>query len=248
MTAASTATTAAPYTTGHASARADDLLRPGGLELTTRVIQLAGLHPGAGVLDLGCGRGESVAYLRSLGFAAFGVDRRQPLESESHDAFQIVAAAEELPLPNACMDGILAECSLSLVADLDRALAECARVLKIGGRLMVSDLYAREPGSAAALRSMHDTCVSGIFVREELEDKLTRHNFEIEIWEDQSRALREAAARYILDHDSLEGMWPACPGDDPCQTQRALRTARAGYFLLVARRTANVPTKGGLDL
>lgn len=243
MTTGCATTSATPYATGHASAVSRDMLRPGGLELTARSIALAELHAGASILDLGCGRGESVAYLRGLGFAALGVDRRQPLESASYDAFQIVAAAEELPLPNAGMDGILAECSLSLVADLARALSECARVLKIGGRLMVSDLYAREPQNVYALRALQVGCISGIFVREELEEQLALHGFEVEIWEDQSRALREATARYILDNGSLDAMWSARSGSDARQIDGALRDVRAGYFLLIARRVSSPPAE-----
>jgi len=239
------AATAAPYRTGHASAESCDLLRPGGLDLTARAIELARLHPGASVLDLGCGRGESVAYLRSLGFAALGVDRRQPLESTSYDALQLVATAEELPLPNAGMDGVLAECSLSLVSDLDRTLSECARVLKIGGLLMASDIYAREPQSVLALRSLRGSCASGIFVREDFEERLTLHGFEVETWEDHSRALRETAARYIFEHGSLEGMWSANSGSNALETQSALHDARVGYFLLVARRVSCPPAKRG---
>jgi SAM-dependent methyltransferase len=244
---ASLASDAAPYTTGHATQSACDLLRPGGLGLTALAIELARLHAGASVLDLGCGRGESVAYLRTLGFAALGVDRRQPLESGSYDAFQIVAAAEELPLPNACMDGILAECSLSLVADLDRTLSECARVLKIGGRLMVSDVYAREPQHIFALRTVPDGCASSIFVQEELEERLALHGFEVETWQDHSRALRESAARYIFEHGSLNGMWSSRSGSDACEIQGALRDAHAGYFLLIARRISCPPAERGFS-
>ena len=55
---------------------------PGGLTLTRRLLGMADVpgpvtRPGipAKVLDLGAGTGESVRYLRSLGYDAVGIDR-----------------------------------------------------------------------------------------------------------------------------------------------------------------------------
>lgn len=43
----------------------DGVLRPGGLALTDEMVGAAALPPGAQVLDVGCGVGTAVAYLRS---------------------------------------------------------------------------------------------------------------------------------------------------------------------------------------
>ena len=47
---------------------------PGGPEHTRRMLALAGLSPGARVLDMGAGAGESVQLMRSLGLDAVGID------------------------------------------------------------------------------------------------------------------------------------------------------------------------------
>jgi len=62
------------YATGRDPMDGDHLLRPGGLELTARAVDFAGLGAGAAVLDLGCGSGDSVRYLRTLGIDAIGID------------------------------------------------------------------------------------------------------------------------------------------------------------------------------
>lgn len=213
------------------------LFRPGGLELTDRAITFAALDTGARVLDLGCGAGETVQYLRLLGIDAMGVDTSGEAVTSGPDAdARIVARAEALPFGPATFDGVLAECSLSLFANRDRALAECARVLVDGGRLILSDLYARQPEAIAEVRTLHGSCAAGMLVREELEAGLSNAGFTLDVWEDHSPALRECAARFLFEHGSLDGLW-GCEGGESAQTiQSAMRAARAGYFLLIATK------------
>ena len=237
-----------PYVAGRIAPGDDRVFRPGGLELTARAIAFANLRPGAVVLDLGCGAGTSVRSLRARGFNAIGIDCEGAGDREAARgpaaSTHVVANAEELPFPNRSVDGILAECSISLMPNQGRVLKECARVLAEGGRLMISDLYAREPAAIAQVCALKRSCVSGIIVRDELETQLVRHGFSVDLWEDHSQALRECAARFILEHDSLEGLW-GCGGEDSAATiQSAMRAARAGYFLLIATRQRQSAREG----
>lgn len=226
-----------PFETGRMAPGDGRLFRPGGLDLTRRAIELARLCAGARVLDLGCGAGESVLYLRQMGIEAFGVDYAScPAASGLAEDARIAASAEVLPIADRTVDGVLAECSLSLMGNRERALAECARVLVDGGRLMISDLYARQPEDVAGVRALKGFCGWGILVREELTTNLSDAGFNVDVWEDQSRALRECAARYIFEHGSLDGMWGCRAGESSRQIHDAMRTARAGYFLLIATR------------
>ena len=224
------------------------LFRPGGLELTARAIALAGMRRGSKVVDIGCGAGQSVAYLRTRGFEAIGIDcavsdKQAAPRPDSHE--HIVASADELPLPDCSTDGVLAECSLSVMQDQERVLAECARVLVDGGRLMISDLYARQPKAIARVRALKRSCAAGMIIREELEARLDKQGFEVNVWEDHSQALCECAARFILENGSMEGLWQ-CDGEDSAETiQAAMKAVRAGYFLMVATRSRREPQKGG---
>jgi arsenite methyltransferase len=239
------------YTTGRLTCGDDRLLRPGGLELTTRAITIAGLGKGDTVIDLGCGAGESVRYLRTLGIDAIGIDRESDVNNQPTRGLDpvrhIMARVEELPFPQNSVDGVLVECSLSLIEDQERALLECARLLKNRGRLMISDLYARQPEGIAAVRALAGSCISGMIVRKELETILTRCGFSVDVWEDHSLALRESAARYILQNDSLEGLWTCDAEDSTEEIQAAMRAARAGYFLLVAVRNRRNPPERCID-
>lgn len=239
------------YETGKLAREGDTLLRPGGLELTARAIALARLGAGATVLDLGCGAGDSVRYLRTLGINAIGIDREdggdEGLTLGVAPYEHIVADAEDLPFPEGSVHGVLAECSLSLMGNHERVLAECARVLKDGGRLMISDLYARQPEAIGSVRALKSSCISGMIVREELEARLARCEFRVDVWEDNSQALRESAARFILENDSLEGLW-TCEGRNSTEAiQAAMHSARAGYFLLIAKRNRRSSHEEGME-
>jgi arsenite methyltransferase len=130
-----------------------------------------------------------------------------------------------------------------LFDDRERALAESARVLVDGGRLMISDLYARNPDAIA-----RESCASRILVRDELEASLSNAGFAMNVWEDHSQALRECAARFLFEHGTLDGLWGCGGGESSQAIQAEMRDARAGYFLLIAtRRKRQAGTGGGSD-
>ena len=212
---------------------------PGGAALTICALQHSGLHSGARVLDLGCGNGGSVHLLDDLGFEAIGIDPRcQP--GQRNGVTLVRACAESLPFPDHFADGILAECVLSVVGDLEAALAECARVLVPGGWLVLSDLYARNPVAIGSARALAHGRPAGMFVRHKLEHSLFTHGLLPSYWQDCSSDLASYTANFLMNHDSLDGLW--CANGDACharQTQAAMKAARAGYFLLTACKHAS---------
>lgn len=108
---------------------------------------------GARVVELGCGKAAFARALLQRGLAgsvtAFEVDARQHeanLASAQLAGLRFAqAGAESIPLPDASCDVVVMLKSLHHVpvGDLDRALAEIARVLVSGGWLYVSEpVYA----------------------------------------------------------------------------------------------------------
>lgn len=195
--------------------------RPGGLALTDRLLEACAFPPGARVLDLGCGAGATVRHLLARGLAALGADP-DPAAPAGPGPF-LRARAERLPLAAGCLDGILMECSLSVTGDPDRALGECRRVLRPGGRLGLTDLYAR--GGTAGWAG----CGGRLELRSVLEDRLAAHGFQVERFEDCTPLLQAWFGQLILDPGLGGG--GILGGCEPA----ALRAARAGYGLLVAR-------------
>jgi arsenite methyltransferase len=182
------------------------------LDLTREACLLAGWGPGRRVLDIGCGNGSSVDCMRrEFGLSAFGVDLLPP---RGDVVFQ--GRAEMLPLAAGSVDGILAECSLSAMADLERVIAECARVLAPGGSLVMADLYSR--GTEVA---------DGVFDRDELMARLRRHGFAIRSWKDRSDVLKQLVFRLIMERDC---------GERSLHQLCEWKKTRPGYFLLIAER------------
>lgn len=221
---------------------AGETIRPGGLALTERALAFCSLPPGARVLDLGCGIGATVEHLgMRRGLLAIGLDASTPLLREGRERqarlLLLQARGERLPLAANSADAVLAECTLSLMADLDRALAECHRVLRPRGLLAVTDLYVRQPGGAAALHRLPlCSCLSGALPRKELTGRLQAAGFEVLLWEDHTAALKGLAAQLIMAHGSLDSFWRRMvpSGVAAAEIAPAIAAARPGYFLLIA--------------
>ncbi len=112
---------------------------PGGEEHSRRMLELAELPSGARVLDLGAGAGEAVALLRALGYRAEGID----LEPRS----PLVARGDLLraPYPDGSFDAVLSLCAFFVSGNQPGALGEAFRLLRPGGKLLLSDLFFEDP-------------------------------------------------------------------------------------------------------
>ena len=207
--------------------RLDDLpLHPGGFALTDRAMDLCGFGRGARLLDLGCGWGATLRHLtQKYGVSMGGIDIDAGLVEGR--AGLICASAEAIPLPDESLDGVLMECSLSVMDDPDAVVRECRRVLKSGGRLALSDVYAR--GEAAALRG----CLGRLERSETQIARLERSGFRLELFEDHSEELRRAWGQMLFE----KGAEASCSelGTDVA----SLRAIRIGYFLAIARKGAS---------
>ena len=118
-------------------------IRPGGLALTQKAADWCAFAPGARILDVGCGLGETVAYLsRVHHLRAVGLDASSLLLGEGRfadpDRPLIRGQAQTLPFADRVFQGLFCECVLSLVADPGAVLAEFHRVLAKDG-LLVGD-------------------------------------------------------------------------------------------------------------
>jgi len=137
------------------------------------------LTPGETVLDLGSGPGlDAFLAARQVGPTGrvIGVDMTPSMLERAR-----VGAAkmglpwvefregrlEALPVEDASMDAVTSNCVINLVPDKAAVFSEVARVLRPGGRLVVSDIIldAPLPSSVAHDVLSYVGCISGAVVR-----------------------------------------------------------------------------------
>jgi SAM-dependent methyltransferase len=222
------------------------VIRPGGFELTARGLAHCRLAPDARILDVGCGTGATVDYLRRCGLAAMGLDLSAVLIEKGRRTYGgsplVRACAEQLPTADDCFDAVLCECVLSLCPDPLHVLREMRRVLQPDGYLVLTDVYARGKRSATwAGRPTLRCCLQGAVNRSVTEDRITASGFDPLLWEDHSARLTRLAARLIWSHGSLDAFWSAVGGPDAVAAMcGAGECGRPGYYLLVAKNNGPV--------
>jgi len=138
-----------------------DAIAPG-YDVTNRVISLGldvrwrrrtvrslGLPPGSVVLDLACGTGDLCAELRRQGLTPIGVDRSAGMLKAARHRFVtehptpfVRGDGLGLPFRAGSLDGVVCGFALRNFAALPPVLAECARVLRPGGRMALLEVDA----------------------------------------------------------------------------------------------------------
>ena len=144
-------------------------------------VAIASLQNGETVLDLGSGGGfDAFLAAKRVGPTGrvIGVDMTpEMIERATANAkagrysnveFRL-GDIENLPVDDNSVDVIISNCVINLAADKSRVFAEAFRVLKPGGRLMVSDTVLIRPIPEAIQKSVaaYVGCVSGALMKEE---------------------------------------------------------------------------------
>lgn len=142
---------------------------------------LAGLKKGESVLDLGSGAGiDCFLAAAKIGPAgkAIGVDMTPEMIDKARDnarkngytnvEFRL-GEIENLPVADNSVDAIISNCVINLSTDKARVFREAFRVLRPGGRLMVSDLALKKPLPRAVRESVeaYVACIAGALVKDD---------------------------------------------------------------------------------
>ena len=98
---------------------------------------------GERVLEVGCNRGSVVKRLQDLGVDAYGADINKDAIAEGLTRNLSCMDATNLTFPDNSFDKVYSLHTIEHIPDLKKALAEMERVLKPGGRLVLT--YPIEP-------------------------------------------------------------------------------------------------------
>lgn len=213
-------------------------IRPGGLQLTRRLMELVDVT-GRTVVDAGCGTGVSLSLLREGGAGKlYGIDLQMGLLREAHERGIVTACAsmEHLPLADNCCDLLLCECAWNL-SNRQASLEEFRRVLTPEGWLVISDIFSRSGKTAQWPVSCCFANAAPLAVTREL---VTDAGFSIEALEDHTILLKQTAAEFVFQYGSLEGFWERVTGNR--ESARAACSAGhatlPGLFLLLAKNNS----------
>ncbi len=138
-------------------------------------VALASLREGEVVLDLGSGAGfDCFLAANQVGKTGrvIGVDmtpemieraRKNAQQGDYENVEFRLGELENLPVADRSVDAVISNCVINLVPDKGRVFRETFRVLKPGGRLMVSDIVLlRElPDSIKASAAAYVGCIAG---------------------------------------------------------------------------------------
>jgi arsenite methyltransferase len=155
-------------------------------------VALASLRPGDVVLDLGSGAGfDALIAARSVGERGrvIGVDMTPAMVEKARENARKVALTnvdfrlgtiEELPVESGAVDVVISNCVINLSPEKSRVFAEAFRVLRPGGRLMISDLMtlAELPASVRESVAAYVGCVAGVSTKDEYLRMLRDAGFE----------------------------------------------------------------------
>jgi SAM-dependent methyltransferase len=176
------------------------------------------------VLDLGSGAGIDVALAaEKVGPTGrvIGVDMTDDMIEKAREVVRRAGLTnaeirkgliEELPVESATVDWVISNCVINLSPEKSRVFAEMARVLKPGGRVVVSDIIAENLSDE--IRNdlgLYSCCVAGAISEREYRQGLERCGF-VEVSISKLRELGFDQLGALLESDRAQQ--PCCDGDE----------------------------------
>jgi ubiquinone/menaquinone biosynthesis C-methylase UbiE len=202
---------------------------------------LAELKPGEIVLDLGSGGGIDVLLsAKRVGQTgkAYGLDMTDEMLALANENKRkagvdnvefLKGEIEHIPLPDNSVDIVISNCVINLSADKDSVLREAFRVLKPGGRFVVSDVVTRGEILPEIRQSvlLWVGCVAGAMEESEYRSKLAAAGFE-QIELEPTRIYRVEDAREFLSGENIdvEAIAPQVDGTIMSAFVRAVKPQR----------------------
>ena len=205
-------------------------------------LAFAALKLGDVVVDLGSGAGfDCFLAARQVGDSGrvIGVDmtpemldraRRNAAEDGYSNVEFRMGEIENLPVADATADMVISNCVINLSTDKPRVFREALRVLKPGGRLMVSDLVLERPLPESVRRSVeaYAGCIAGAMLKDDYLAAIRQAGFtEVEV---------QAESGYEVGSSNPDESELALLSDDGVTPEEARAAAAAVVSIKVTAR------------
>ncbi len=188
------------------------------------------------VLDLGSGAGiDLLLAARKVGpkGRVIGVDMTDEMIAKAEENIREAGLdnvevrkgiIETLPVRDDSVDWVVSNCVINLSPEKPKVFAEIARVLKPGGRMLISDIVVEDlPDWISRSAELYNSCVAGAISEEEYLDGLRAAGLvEVEV---RDRLVYDACQLSALVDSGLENVEAACCGTtllDNAMVKRAL--------------------------
>ena len=158
-------------------------------------IALSNIKEGDTVLDLGCGAGMD-CFLASKRVGekgkVIGVDMTEAMIKQAKINAEklgrknitfVLAEIENMPIEDNSVDVITSNCVINLTPDKSKTFKEAYRVLKLGGKLYLSDIVLLEELSPEQKndKDLLTGCVAGALLKDDYLDKIKEAGFKVNI-------------------------------------------------------------------
>ncbi|HEX4117297.1 MAG TPA: class I SAM-dependent methyltransferase [Rhizomicrobium sp.] len=172
-----------------------------GLAATAELASLAGIVPGASVLDIGSGLGGPARFVAARhGCRVTGIDLSEPFveaaryltarTGQSGEVSFEVASALALPYENGRFDAVLLQHVAMNISDRARLYRELRRVLKPGGRFATYDVVLNSGEPHYPLPWARTPATSFLLTAAATRDAIEQAGFSTLIWQDDSEAAK----------------------------------------------------------
>jgi ubiquinone/menaquinone biosynthesis C-methylase UbiE len=190
-------------------------------------LRFANIQAGDTILDIGCGGGiDTILAARRTGPAGkvVGLDFLPEMLQRTASAAQqagldnvqtLYGEMEAIPLPDASMDLIISNGVINLSPRKARVMAECARVLRPGGGLCVSDFTVDQdqlPPEILTQPAAWAGCVAGALAEHDFIYKLEKAGFtDVRVLDRQPVSIDDCALYPLFTDQVISLMRPLIP-------------------------------------
>jgi SAM-dependent methyltransferase len=192
-------------------------------------LRFADITPGQTILDIGCGGGIDTVLAAqrcgptgrviALDFLPEMLDRTAAAARDANlaNVTTLHGEMEAIPLPDDSVDLIISNGVINLSPRKARVMAECARVLRPGGRLCISDLTVEQddlPTEILTQPAAWAGCVAGALAEDDFMHKLDKAGFQdIHVVQRDPLIIDDCALYPLFSPEVIQLMRLLIPGD-----------------------------------